>query len=213
MLLNFQKPCHIDLKFNFQVDMNLEENKTLYIAVEAADEFEILINGEKVTYDGRSWWKDSAFNQIDIKQYVHNGDNEIQLSRDFYQDQKVYDILFNDNVLETELNKLTYNTELESLYIIGDFGVISQSDYTYKERKAIFTDGPFVVVDAPEKVTSGDLTEQGFCFFAEPLTLSQDIEVISIGDTRQILNLNKPDAVVVKVFVNNVAVKLLPWAP
>ena len=33
-----------------------------------------------------------------------NGVNEIRLQRDFYQEQKVYDVLFGDNVLETELN-------------------------------------------------------------------------------------------------------------
>ena len=36
---------------------------------------------------------------------------------------------FGKNVLETERNKLTYDTELESLYLIGDFGVYSDGEY------------------------------------------------------------------------------------
>ena len=32
-----------------------------------------------------------------------------------------------------------------------------------------------MIVDMPSKVTKGDLTQQGFCFFADTIRLGQDL--------------------------------------
>lgn len=213
ILLERKTNCEIELKFSFEVDMDLEKNKEFFLAIETADEFQIKVNGTPIEYKDQGWWKDSAFMKVDIKDQVKIGHNEVILKRTFYQDQKVYDILFGENVLETEKNKLTFDVELESIYVVGDFGVISKSPYSYGERRAVFTDGPFVIVDMPKKVTSGDLTQQGFCFFADSIRLGQDINVNIEDKQRLILDLGKPDAVVSKVFVNGKPVKTLLWAP
>ena len=175
ILLNLQRSCDVTMKFIFEADLDLDRNREFILAVEAADKLRITVNGNEVVYTDIGWWKDSAFKKIDIKPFVKMGSNEIILERRFCQSQKVYDVLFGESVLETEKNKLTYDTELESIYVVGDFGVVSKSGYTNGERKALFTEGPFVIVDQPVKTVSGQLTQEGFCFFAGSLKLSQSL--------------------------------------
>ena len=97
--------------------------------------------------------------------------------------------------------------------MVGDFGVVSESAYTSGERKALFTDGPFVIVDMPKSVLGEDLTQQGFCFFADTIKLGQDFTVVKREGRRIILDLDKPDAVLYKVFLNDQPVKTFMWAP
>jgi hypothetical protein len=166
-----------------------------------------------IKYKDIGWWKDISFKKINIKAYVQNGKNEIILRRRFYQSEKVYEVLFGENVLETEKNKLTYDVELESIYVIGDFGVTSKSGYTYGERKAVYNNGPFVISDKPSIVKTSSLVEQGFCFFAGDMTLSQKLNVKKEENTRIILDISKVHSSMSKLYINDKFVKAFLWAP
>jgi hypothetical protein len=107
---------------------------------------------------------------------------------------------------------LTYDTELESTYIAGDFSVFSQSEYRPAERSALWTSGGFVIRPAVKSVRSGDLTRQGFCFFAGEIALSQIVHVEKKADTVYILR-RKPHAVITEVFVNKKSAGVLAWEP
>lgn len=63
-------------------------------------------------------FRDTAFRLYDIRSFLREGENELLVSGEFRQSQKVYDVLFGENVQEPEKNKLTLDTELESLYLI-----------------------------------------------------------------------------------------------
>lgn len=213
ILLNRKRQCEISLKFIFEIDADLSNNKVMLLAVEKADEFEVMTNNIDVKYKDIGWWKDSAFKKIDIKPYIRNGINEVILKRKFYQSQIVYDVLFGENILETEKNKLTYDVELESIYVVGDFGVVSKSGYSYGDRKAVFTDGAFAIINKPEKAKKGDLTGQGFCFFAGSIKLSQDIWIMEKNNYRIFVDIVKPNAVVSKIYLNDKLVRTIPWEP
>lgn len=212
LLLDRQCKCEIALKFDFTLEMNLQNANEMYLAIEDANEFEININGESLNSEDLGWWKDSSFKKVDIRAAVHAGQNIIILKRNFYQSQKVYDVLFGENVLETEKNKLTYDVELESIYVVGDFGVVSTSDYTYGERTAIITKGPFVITDKPVILDTGSFTEQGLCFFSDAITISQTVNVTQDG-THYLLDYGKPDACMSKVYINDLLVTTILWAP
>lgn len=212
-LLALRRSCDIALRFHFEIDSGLTRNTEFFLAAESAGEFDISVNGSGIAYRDIGWWKDTSFKKVDIRPYIKPGRNEIVLKRKFYESKKVYDVLFGKNVYETELNKLTYDTELESVYLVGDFGVYSKSDYRSGERGAVFTDGPFVISDLPTAVKGGDITPQGFCFFAGTVRLEQAIALEKRKGTRYVLDLGRPDAVVTKVFVNGTEASTLTWAP
>lgn len=213
ILLNLKRSCDITLRFNFDIAMDLSINKELFLILEKAEEFDIAVNGRQLEFKDIGWWKDSEFKKVDIRPFVIQGNNEVIIKRCFYQKQKVYDVLFGENMLETEKNKLTYDTELESVYIVGDFGVESRAPYSEGERKAIFTEGPFVITDKPKDVVGGDISQQGLLFFAGTVKLSQKVTLVKSEEKRYILDLKKPDAPVSKVFINDRPVKTLIWAP
>ncbi len=211
-LLELRRPCEVSLLFCF--DSELEEGLApLFLVLERASEFRIELNGREVPALDLGMWKDSSFRKIDITAYARRGRNCLVLSRRFYQRPKVYEVLFGEGVYETERNKLTYDVELESAYLVGDFAVISHSAFVRGERNSIHTEGPFVVRTRQAKVTGGDLSSRGFAFFSGALTISRALGNLDAKGRRVVLDLGSPRAALVEVLVNGQRAALLPWAP
>lgn len=213
ILLKRKENCNIALKFDFEVSMDLSKNKELYLVLETAEQFKISINGNAVKYADEGWWKDKSFKKLNIKPYITPGENYILLEREFYQQEKVYETLFGEDVHETEKNKLTYDVELESVYIVGDFGVLSKTPYTYGEKRTVFTAGDFVIGDMPTSLTSGRFTEQGFSFFSGKMKVSANLELDDSLYGPINIKFPKLTAVISKLYINDCLVKKLPWAP
>lgn len=107
----------IKLRFTFNIDRSAKITaiRRMKLVSELTDDFTITVNGSALTYDGKSWWKDKTFKSFDIRDKVKTGENEIIVEGSFYQREKVYQVLFGKNVLETERNKLTYDTGTRKL--------------------------------------------------------------------------------------------------
>lgn len=214
ILLSKRANDKLKLRFTFEVDdaARIRDMKNFKLVSEFTDEFKIFVNGNEVKWDGRSWWVDKSFKAIDIRQFVKNGMNEIIVDGAFSQRQKVYDVLFGENVLETERNKLTYDTELESLYLVGDFSVYSKSGYTEGVRRALFTDGGFYITNANTEFVGGDIVPQGYTFFAGRIKLSQTVKIKKSYGKRIAVKLPRPYAALAKVYVDDKPVKTLLWS-
>ncbi len=213
ILLNLQRSCEVELEFGFKIDMELEVNKEFYVAVEDAALYQIQVNGTSIPYEDRGYWKDKTFKKIDIKSAIIPGENKILLKTTFKQPQKVYDVLYGENVYETEKNKITYDIEIENIYLLGDFGVVSETPYQKIERKAMVTDGPFTIVNQPKEFTSNEFTTNGLTFFAGQIIVSQLMELTKEPGKRVILNIQKQNSPLIKVYVNDKLVKDSLWAP
>lgn len=214
LLLDLQRPCNVDISFEFNVKADVAKMKNFFAVIEDAHLYEINVNGDNVKYDSSlGYWKDKSFNKVDIKNSVREGKNEIILKTKFQQPQKVYDVLYGENVYETEKNKITYDMEIENIYLVGDFGVVSDTPFTKSERKAIITEGPFTVVDCPEMLDSKDFATGGLLFFAGTMTLSQKVNIAKEEGKRTILSLGGQNAPLIKVYVNGKFVKASFWAP
>lgn len=213
LLLDLKRPCEVEMAFDFRVEMDLEGNRDFFVIIEEAAQYEITVNGESVSSAYQGWWKDKAFHKVSIRHCVKTGENRMLLKTSFQQPEKVYDVLYGENVYETELNKITYDRELESIYLAGDFGVISRDSFEKRERKALVTKGPFVIVDAPVKVKGHEFTKEGFLFFAGDLEVSQQINLKKEEGKAVILCLKHQKAPLVTVSVNGTVVKQSLWAP
>ncbi len=212
-LLKRKRPCDLKMKFEFEIQMDLENNKEFYLAAELAEEFKITVNKNPVKADPSRWWLDKSFRKIDIREYIREGMNVIILERYFYQDPHVYEVLFGENVLETEKNKLTLDTEIESIYLTGDFSVYSKSGYYFGERNAVYTEGPFVIGDKPTSLWSGDFVTQGMLFFAGKIRLSQKYYLTEKEEASYIFKPGKPYGVTARLYINGKLVKPLMWEP
>ncbi|MHB1653857.1 MAG: glycosyl hydrolase [Desulfitobacteriaceae bacterium] len=220
-LLFMGKKVKVGVKYKFDVDLDLSQNKEMAVVIEEAEMFDFIeVNGSRIKYKDEGYWIDISFKKVDIKPYIHAGVNYINMERDFYCKSKPREIFIESlgprrAEINTEVNKLTFDVEIESIYIIGDFGVKSLSGYTDAPRKAQFTDGPFVIVEKTEKVLSSkSLVEQGMVFYQGRVMLEQDIDLKDIEEGHKIyVELENPRSVISKVHANGNMVDVLCWRP
>lgn len=185
-----------DLRFAFEV--TAVPSTPIYLVVESPERFAIRVNGQPVARRDEGWWVDTAFCKVNISASLQRGRNDIELRGVFARD-----------------------TELESLYVIGDFGVSArrlgrESEHTGQVFDRYAPD--FAITPLPGQVTpidnhdglAVDLTAQGFPFLAGRAVLRQSCALDPQG-RRVILDLGSPRAAVVHVDVNDQRVGSLAW--
>jgi hypothetical protein len=129
----------ITLRCEFEVE---KPPTRLAVAVEDADRFDITINGREVAYAGMDYYVDRSFLPVDLTTHVRARANTMESRTEFQPlDQP-----------EFMLNRLFANvpgTEIESVYLIGDFAVRGQlSSKPQREESVRYAPG-FVLTSEP----------------------------------------------------------------
>jgi hypothetical protein len=199
-----------DVKMEFAVNSTFSP-QICDLVLETPEAFEITINGERVNSEPTGWWVDKSFYRITIARYMKAGRNTILLKRHFYLSDKVYRIKNDPTVHEAESNRTTLETELESVYLLGDFCVAIEAGHHFGEHRALFTPGPFTLMPMRETVPLETLVTAGYPFFAGNIKLQREFAWNGYGNVR--LTFSRPDAVVTKAWVNGQLVKVFGWAP
>ena len=211
-LLELKKPCKIELEFSFNAESGaLTDN--ICLCAETPENFEFLVNGKPFEFKDSGYYIDKSIRKSNISDYVTEGKNTITLKGEFYQSEDVYRVLFTPGIHESELNKLTYDTELESIYITGSFGVRAESEISYGERKSIFAGKHFTLTEMPKTVDISKITEGGFWFFSGAMELTEDVTVNKKENTKYVLSLKKLNAPAARVEVNGRKAAVLMFAP
>ena len=96
-----------------RVELLVEENDTL----------KVFFDGEQIA----SKCVDDIYNVYDLTGKMTSGEHEITVKIRHYLSENVYEVMYGENVLETLRNKLTLDTELENMFLRGDFGVHSET--------------------------------------------------------------------------------------
>ena len=109
--------------------------------------------------------------QADISQLIRIGQNDYTVKVHWHQNEQVYYALFGENVTESLRNCIVYDSELEAVYLSGDFGVYADTPFTDDGAYAFGEN--FYIGKAPQKVT--EPTYDGFPFFRGVLTVSQKV--------------------------------------
>lgn len=198
-LLDQKLDTPVALYFAFCTDFT--EPHQVYLVSENIPDFCLFVNGHEVPVSGTDGYLDPDFRKVEITEYIQNGTNEIRLNGRFWQRKELYDYLYRPKDLSSnfynvdfEFESVTYDTELESIYLLGDFSVESEASYEYGERNAVFTDGDFILKDPVKRVRTGDLTVQGFPFFSGKMELEWESEVHLDPEKRYALQMGKPFA-------------------
>lgn len=211
-LLELKRPCNFELEFSFDILKEAITNN-MSLCLETPEKFEILINNNPFSFNNEGYFTDSSIKKCNISKFVHEGKNTITLKGVFYQNENVYRVLFTEDIHESEINKLTYDTELESIYITGSFGVNTKDEITYGERKSIFAGKNFVLTKMPETVDISKITENGFLFFSGEMNLTQNINVNKKDNTRYIFDVAKLNSPAAEIIVNGKYAGVLAFAP
>lgn len=200
-LLKLQRPCHVTLQF--QVDIDEETDwEQIHLCMENPEKFQIKVNDIPYEFRDNGSYIDHAIRKSCVGEYLRIGKNTIQLSCDFKQPPEVYYVLFTQGLHESLRNKLVYDTELESIYLVGRFGVKMAENYTIGSRGCLRGGQTFQLVKPVTKVNISDLTHQGFWFFSGKMLLSQRVNINKTRDRRYFLRFQQLNAPAAKIYVN-----------
>lgn len=186
---------------------------TCELMIETPEIFAIFVNQQKVEKKITGYQHDSCFQTIDIYQHLKEGENEISLSCDFMQSEATYKMLDEIKYFISIKNRLTYDMEIEAIYLKGDFGVFTDEEFEELERNAVRTKGNFYLKKQPKIVKDGCLEMQGFPFFAGAVTLRKKITLTSDEKDHAMIHFSKQPSIVTDVKVNGVLAEKIMWRP
>ena len=190
------------LKFSFVSTFDTDVS----LLVEDPAKCRITINGEEAgAPDG--WRVDKCLEAIPI--HVRTGENEIIIARRFENDDRVYYVK-NNHIHEAEANRVTVNTELESIYLWGRFAVQGEVLCPDAPRRTVAFRPGFRLCPLPERVDISHLEQEGLTFFAGEITLKRSFTAPQ--DCNALLRFARPDTGVTEIAANGTVHQLL-WAP
>ncbi|WP_320128892.1 glycosyl hydrolase [uncultured Sphaerochaeta sp.] len=211
-LLELKRPCALELEFEFSILCPTKSIDNVCLVIEQSNQYSIEVNGQKVS-SVAGWYKDRSFDSLNIQNCLVQGTNTVLLKTVFQESAHVYDILFGEKVYETELNKLTYDMEIESIYIIGDFGVFTEVPLCPGLKNSLEAYGTFFIKERPTFLFGKNFTSQGLLFFAGKLEIEKTLVIQSGEDKSLFLDLGNCHQPMLQVFLHEKLVKTLVWAP
>ncbi len=156
------------LKYEFTVK---DKPDTIALLAETCSVAEQWLNGKPLAMHPKGQPIDHTW-QADISDLIHVGVNDYTVMVHWHQNEQVYYALFGESVTESLKNCIVYDSELEAVYLIGNFGVYSDLPYT-DDGEYTFADG-FYIGKAPKTVT--EPVCDGFPFFRGELTVCQKVQ-------------------------------------
>lgn len=211
-LFEMWKPCHIDMQFTFEIAEDFDFS-SVKLCMEDSEKFEIVVNGMPYKFKDCGMFVDHAIRQSSIGAYLRMGVNTIRLSCYFTQSDELYYAKLTPGVHESVLNKLTYDTELESIYLTGNFGVRMEETYTLGKRRCLHGGKTFSLIKPAEEVDITDITHQGFWFFAGKMTLTQNVTVDMQEGRKYTISMKHLNAPAAQVYVNDTFAGNMIFAP
>lgn len=153
----------------------------------------VYVNGKLVQRSEKSNFEvcELAYDVCDI---LTVGENEIVIEMDFYQGENVYYALFGENVTESLKNCLAYDTDIEPIYLVGNFGVYG--DIKNHQKEGVLLGENFYL--GKQKSSVECLISDGFPFFSGDITLTKKV---TLDKTNYDLTLPR-ELLVVDVTVN-----------
>ena len=124
----------------------------------------------------------------------------------FTQSDEIYENLKKAVIFESEKNKITYDTEIEPIYLTGDFSVRTDGRFEQLDKKAVRYSGDFVIDEPKAALFLKNIEQQGYPFFCGSIKLGKRI---SLDHTEYKLKFEKFGVNVLKAYVNGKEYKLL----
>jgi hypothetical protein len=195
-LLKERRNGKVYLKYTFHI---AEIPNTIFLEAEKMSASNIWINDTSITLN-QTGRLDRSFIRGDIIDYLNPGMNTIVYEIDYYQNESVYYVLFDcKDGTESLMNCLSYDTDIEAVYLLGDFKVISEDGFVPGEKNTRIALGNFSIAKSEKEIDASRIIEQGYPFFAGEMVLEKKI---LLEEKDYLLRLVGRFAVA-EVFINN----------
>ena len=152
-------PMPVKLKYRFKCS---EELELMGIKAVIENEFvrKIEVNGIEFLNKGENWWIDRKFGEYDIGSYLKAGDNTVILYYELPPSPKGTKA----DGFESERNRFFFPVEPDSIYIKGDFDVITTAE-TVDKGNCYRVGGDEFFLSPSTKRQFGDITKQNSWFY------------------------------------------------
>lgn len=151
--------------------------RVLFLCTETPEKFTVTCNGTPIDMTVLGDFVDKSFKLVDIASAVKTGTNTLVIESTVVQSAATYEHLSKSWAFETMKNSLSYDMEIEPIYIVGDFGAKIKGDIDTFEPESYRIDETPVITDVPEYVTAEALDMSGYPMFAGALTLERELEL------------------------------------
>ena len=193
------------LRFEFEVK---ERPALVYTAVEPMNILGLSVNGTPVEFTGKGWF-DPSFLTAGITYLLRPGVNDITVKVNYFQRDYVYYVLYG-GVSETLRNCLLFDTELETIYLFGHFGVDTGNvAFEAGPRNSLICTGPVALTREPESIDMADITQSGYPFFAGSVEFETSVDYTP-GDPSELTLKGRYS--VAEIFVNGGFAKALMFS-
>lgn len=172
-LLEKRQEGNVWLQFEYQVS---EMPEQLYLIVEPQKYREIRINGKLLQKQEDKWRIDRRFLMYDVRTATRIGINTVEMCFDYRQNEEVYNTYF-ANGTESLRNCMSFETEIDQIYLMGNFELESVGQNFWQEDNSFCHDGGFMITGQKQKVNADNLTLSGYPFFYGKIELTQKVHV------------------------------------
>lgn len=205
MALELKRKVNIRLDFSFNVTDIPQE---CYLVCETPEKFKLTVNGKELKKDDVGYFVDTSFRKLSLEEMLIKGKNIILFEITLDPDQETYENLEKSYKFESEKNKLTFDTEIEPIYLIGDFSVDTNGTYKTLDKDAVRYHGDFNIATKKQEIKLKNIEQQGFPFFAGRITVRKSFFA---SHKNYILKLDKKGVNAVHIKVNNKDCGCLMW--
>ncbi len=206
------QPVELRLVYHFHISQPL--SGPLFLVCETPKNYRFTINGKLARLTPRGFYRDQAFVKLNITKFVKPGSNELCMETCFQQYDSVYrEFQAAAGGFEAVRNRLTYDEEIEAVYLLGDFRVETPGIFQSGRREDSLYGGDFSLRPASPSVCSGDLVRQGFPFFSGQITLRNTFRLKREECEGRCLRFAKRGAVALSIRVNGKPAGKLFWRP
>ena len=182
----------------------------IFLATETPEIFRIYVNGTELDKADCGYFRDKAFRKLDIAPYVKCGENDIVFESRIEQTPACYEHISKSWTFESMKNCLSYDMEIEPVYIVGDFGLCFDGEPTELGNGTYRVEKQPIIAASPKTVDISALDYCGFAEFAGELTLCREF-TLDTADYHVMLRGRGLNALRLKVNGKDVATKL--YAP
>ena len=161
---------------DYRIKINDIPNE-LFLVCETPEKFEITVNGNIIEEKPSGYFLDKSFQKIDISKHTVIGENIISFDCDFIQAEEFYENLKKARVFESEKNKLSYDIEIEAIYLLGDFAVKTDGKWEQLDKGAVRYSGEFELKKQKDTIKPKNIEQQGYPFFAGEIVLETELDI------------------------------------
>ena len=179
------------LRYEFEIE---KLPSRLWLLAEKGDFRQARVNGAPICFD-RTLAEEPSVAMADIAPYVRPGNNTYEIEMTWHQSEQTFYALFGEGVTETLKNCIAYDSELEPVYLAGDFGVYSHRPMEPFGPQFVLAEDLYIGA-VPERIS--ETVTDGLPFFRGSLTVHQNL-TLAHTDMRLAL---PGDYLTAKVWIN-----------